>query len=170
MLVLAFIGIILTSVVSSGGWAYWKAIIPVYAAMALWLSWLMRRSQDIVRPITLWHELLHWIGLFAAIFLVELYVHSGLFSRNQASLFALTLLSLTVFTIGVYVETTFILIGIVLGLFAAIIAVAIEYFYAFTIPAFLIGIGIVSYMIWFSHRRITNSGNPGSSPHDGPFS
>lgn len=154
MLILAFVGIIATNVISSGGWAYWRAVVPVYAALALWLSWYVRRNSDVVRPITIWHEVLHWIGLFLAIFLVEVYVQSGLLSRALASLFALTLLSLTVFTIGVYIEATFILIGIILGIFAAIVSVAIEYLYAFTIPILLIGLGIVGYMIWYSHKKM----------------
>ncbi len=152
MLLLAFFGIIVTNIATTGGWAYWRAIVPVYAAMALWLSWYERRTHDTIRPITLWHELLHWVGLFFAIFLVEIYLHSGLLSRSMASLFALTMLSLTVFTIGVYLETTFILIGIILGLFAAIVAVAIKYLYAFTIPALLIGIAAISYVIWQRKR------------------
>lgn len=153
MLVLAFVGIILTNIFSTGAWSYWKIIVPIYAVMALWLSWYMRRDQSVVKPITIWHEVLHWVGLFGAILLVELFVESGLLSRALASLFALTLLSLTVFTIGVYVESTFILIGIILALFAAIVAVAIEYLYAFTIPALVLGIGIIAYMIWYSHRK-----------------
>lgn len=153
MLVLAFIGIIFANVFSTGAWGYWKTIIPIYAVIALWLSWYMRKDPTVIRPITIWHEVLHWVGLFGAILLVELYVESGLLSRTLASLFALTLLALTVFTIGVYVESTFILIGIILALFAAIVAVAIEYLYAFTIPALLIGIGVIAYMIWYSHQK-----------------
>jgi len=153
MLVLAFIGIVVTDLHTSGGWEYWKWTVPIYAAMALWLSWYERRSRDTVSPITIWHELLHWFGLFAVILLIEVYVHMGLLSRSVASLFALTILSLTVFTIGIYIESTFILIGIVLGIFAAVVAIAIQYLYAFTIPALLIGIGVISYMIWQSHRQ-----------------
>lgn len=154
MLVLAFFGIVLTDLRTAGGWEYWKWTIPLYAIMALWLSWYERRTKETISPITLWHEALHWFGLFAAIILVEVYVHMGLLSRSLASLFALTLLSLTVFTIGIYVEKTFILIGIVLGVFAAVVAIAIKFLYAFTIPALIIGIGVIAYMIWRSHKRI----------------
>lgn len=155
MLLLAFIGIMVTNILSTGGWAYWRTIVPLYAVLALFLSWYVRRTMDVVKPVTLWHEVLHWIGLILAIFLVEIYVHTGLLSRTLASLFALTLLSLTVFTIGVYIETTFILVGIILGMFAAIVALTIQYFYAFTIPILLIGISIISYIIWRSHKKIT---------------
>jgi hypothetical protein len=153
MLILAFIGIIVTDIQTTGGWVYWKWTVPLYAIMALSLSWYERRRKETVSPITLWHEALHWASLFAVIVLIAIYVHMGLVGRSIASLFALTTLALTVFTIGIYVEPTFILIGIVLGAFAAIVALTIQFFYAFTIPVFILGIGIVSYMIWHSHKR-----------------
>ncbi len=152
MLAIAFLGIVLTDLRQTGSWEYWKWTVPLYAIMALWLSWYERRTKDTVSPITLWHEVLHWLAFFAAIVLIEIYVHMGLLNRSLASLFALTLLSLTIFTIGIYVETTFIFIGIVLGVFAAVVAVAIKFLYAFTIPALIIGIGAIAYVIWRSHR------------------
>lgn len=147
MLVLAFIGIIVTDMLGSGGWVYWKWTIPIYGLMALWLSWYERRTKETVGPITLWHELLHWISLFAVIVLIEVFVEMGLMSRSVASLVALTVLALTIFTIGIYVEPTFLVIGIILGIFAAAVAVAIKFLYAFTIPALLIGIGVLVYFI-----------------------
>lgn len=159
MLVLAFLGIAITDLRTEGGWEYWKWTVPLYAIMALWLSWYERRTKETLTPITIWHEALHWFALFAVIVLVEIYVHMGLLSRSLASLFALTLLSLTVFTIGIYVEKTFLLIGIVLGIFAAVVAIAIKFLYAFTIPALLIGIVAISYMIWHSHKKNTNLPN-----------
>lgn len=157
MLVLAFIGVLLSNLMSSGGWTYWKVIVPVYAILALWLSWYERRIQKVIRPATLWHEAFHWAALLLSFFLIELYVRTGLLSKTLASLFALTMLAFTVFTVGIYIESTFILIGIVLGVFAAVIAIAIEYFYAFTIPALLIGIGAISYVVWYSHRKISKN-------------
>jgi len=148
MLVLAFLGVVATDM-TSDGWEYWKWMIPVFALMTLWLSWYERRKQEAIRPITLWRELLHWVGLFGAIVLVETYVQVGLLSRFLASLVALTMLSLTVFTIGIYVEWFFIVIGIVLGFFALIIATSIEFLYAFTIPALVLGIAV----LWFLHWR-----------------
>lgn len=152
MLALAFIGIVLTDLLSTGGWEYWKWTIPVYALMALWLSWYERRTRETVSPITLWHEALHWFGLFAVIVLIEVYVHMGLMSRSLASLTALTVLALTIFTIGIYLESTFLLIGFVLGAFAAAVAIAIKFLYVFTVPAFLIAIGALIYLVWRSRK------------------
>lgn len=153
MLVLAFIGIVVTDLQTSGGWEYWKSTVPLYAGMALWLSWYERRNKETVSAITLWHEALHWIGLFTAIILIEVYVQMGLLSRSVASLVALVLLSLTIFTAGIYIEPTFLLIGIVLGIFAAVVAIAIKFLYAFTIPALIIGIVAIAFMIWNSNRN-----------------
>lgn len=153
MLTLAFLGILITDFKASGGWSYWKWTIPVYAILALWLSWYERRGKEVLSPITIWHEVLHWFALFAVTLLIEIYVHMGLLSRSLASLFALTTLALTVFTIGIYVESTFLLIGIVLGVFAAIVAFAIKFLYALAIPVLLIGVAIVAYMIWRSTTK-----------------
>lgn len=155
MLLLAFIGIIVTDLRISGGWEYWKWTVPIYAALALWLSWYERRTQETLSPITLWHELLHWLGLFGAIVLIEVYVQMGLLSRSVASLVALVLLALTIFAAGVYIESTFLLIGIILGIFAAIVAIAIKFLYAFTIPVLIIGIIAMVFMIWNSNRKPT---------------
>ena len=60
MLALAFLGMIVTDVRTVGGWDYWKWMVPVYAILALWLSWYVKRKQQTVSPITIWHEVLHW--------------------------------------------------------------------------------------------------------------
>jgi hypothetical protein len=154
MLVLAFLGVLLTDLESTGDWEYWKWTVPAYAILALWLSWYVRRTKQTVSPITLWHELLHWVGLFGAVLLVSMFVDMGILSRSLAGLFVLTLLALTVFTVGVYIESTFLLIGVVLGLFAALVAITVKYLYAFSIPILIIGIGTLVYMIRRSHKKM----------------
>jgi hypothetical protein len=77
----------------------------------------------------------------------------GVLSRSLAGLFALTLLSLAVFIAGIYIETTFLLVGIVLGVFAALVAITVKYLYAFSIPVLIIGISSIVYMMWHSRKR-----------------
>ena len=153
MLALAFLGMVVTDVKLTGGFDYWKWVIPVYAVLALWLSWYVRRRESALRPVTLGHELLHWIGLVAAVFLVSTFFRLGLISRFIAGLFDLTLLSLAVFLAGVYIETTFFFIGIALGLFAFVAAAFIETLYALIIPVLVATAITVAIAIWLSHRR-----------------
>lgn len=148
MLILAFIGIVLTNLERSGAWEYWKAIVPIYAVLALFLSWMDRKGKQAISPITLWHELLHWLCLFAAVLLVSIFVHTGIISRSIGALFVLTLLSLTVCIAGVYIDATFLLIGLVLGIFAALIAMAVKFFYSLAIPLLVLILGIIGYLLW----------------------
>jgi hypothetical protein len=152
MAVLAFIGMVVTDIHKEGSWTYWKWIIPVYALLALWLNWYIRSKKETLSPITIWHEILHWLGLIAAVFLIAFFVHEGLVSRFIAGLFNLTLLALTLFTLGVYIEPTFIFIGLLLGAFAFIASFVVEYFYALTLPIFIIALlGI--FVLLFIYKR-----------------
>jgi hypothetical protein len=153
MLALAFIGILFTDLEQSGGWEFWKWTVAIYAILALGLSWYVRRTKEVTSPITLWHEVLHWLGLFGAVVLVSLFVNMGILSRSIAGLFILTLLSLTVFTIGIYIESTFLLIGIVLGIFASLVALTVEYLYAFSIPVLLVAFLTIFYMVLRSKKE-----------------
>ena len=79
--------------------------------------------------VTVWQELLHWAGLMLAICLISYVVHIGLQNRFEASIEVLILLALTTYLAGVYIEVSFIPIGILLGGFAAGIAFFDEYLY-----------------------------------------
>lgn len=156
MLGLAFIGMIVSDIHKSGAWLYWKWVIPVYAVLALWLSWYVRKKVSKITPITLWHELFHWAGLIAAVFMVSFFVEHGIISRFVAGLFDLTLLAFSLFLAGIYIETTFIFIGILLGIFALLVSFVVEYFYAFTVPLLIATILIVAITIWLSHKKISS--------------
>lgn len=153
MLLLAFLGMVVTDVRSKGGWDYWKWVVPVYALLALWLSWYVRRQKETISPITLGHEVAHWAGVVASVFLVSFLVHLGTISRFIAGIFDLTLLSLGVFLAGIYIEVTFIFVGIVLGVLAAMSAFVIQYLYAIILPIIIGGIIVVAIVVFLSHKK-----------------
>ena len=97
MLFLAFLGMVVTDIAKSGGWDYWKWMVIVYALLALWLSWYVRRQKVVISSVTLGHELLHWTGVVATVFMVSYFVHLGTISRFIAGIFDLTIISLGVF-------------------------------------------------------------------------
>lgn len=153
MLVLAFLGMVVTGARTEGGWDYWKWVVPIYALLALWLSWYVHREQQTIRPITLWHEALHWLGLICAIFLVSHLVKLGTISRFIAGIFHLILLSLSVFLAGIYIESIFLLIGVILAIFALLTSILVEYMYSLVVPIILAGILITALSIWISHKN-----------------
>lgn len=156
MLLLAFLGMVIVDITKGGGWDYWKWIVPVYAILALWLSWYIRRNATTVSPITLIHEIFHWLGLIAAVFLVSFFADLGIISRFIAGLFDLTLLSLAIFLAGIYIESTFLFIGLFLGALATVSAVVVQYLYAILIPLTLGILIIIGISLSVSHKRSKN--------------
>lgn len=148
MLVFAFIGLIVTDIWKDGAWNYWRYMSPVYALMSLWLSW-SRRGAGHELAMTLWHELAHWLGLIGAVWLMTGFVKLGLIGRFEASMQVLVLLALTVFTNGIYTEHSFIIIGIALGLLAAVVAFINKYLFAIMLP--VLALALIA-IIWFFHR------------------
>lgn len=159
MLVLAFSGVAITDVRSTGGWDYWRWIVLIYALLAIAFSWYLKQKLQTVMPVTLWHELLHWIGAIGSIFLVSYLVDLGTISRFVAGIFQLILLGLALFIAGIYVEPTFMVIGLVLGLFALVTAVLSQYFYFIIILIIILAAVAIAVMIWLSHRKFKKMQN-----------
>lgn len=153
MLLLAFIGMVTTDVNATGSWEYWKWIVPVYAILALWLSWYMRRQKEVLSPITLAHEFLHWVAVIGTVFIVSYFAKLGTISRFVEGLFDLTILSLGIFLAGVYIESTFFVIGLALACFAVLSAAVIQYLYAYMIPVILGVALIITFMVWLAHKN-----------------
>lgn len=150
MLVCAFIGLVVTDLWRDGAWNYWRYMSPVFAVLSLWLSWYLRRGAAPLSATTIWHELAHWVGLIGAVWLVTGFVNLGLIGRFEASMQVLIMLALTVFTNGIYTEHTFIVIGIVLGLLAAVVAFINKYLFAVMLP--ILALALIA-VVWFFHRN-----------------
>ena len=153
MLALSFIGLVVTDIKSSGGWDYWLWVVPVYALLALWLSWYLRKKELSFSLVSIWHEMCHWAILGASVILVSVFVNQGIVGRISAGLFVLTLLSQAVFLAGLYIDTTFLGIGLVLGIFAWLVSTSAEYLYAISIPLLFIAAGTLVFFIWRAHKN-----------------
>ncbi|QVL56278.1 MAG: hypothetical protein KFB95_03515 [Simkaniaceae bacterium] len=152
MLGLSFVGLIISDLWTNGAWDYWRWMVPIFAVLCLFLSWYLRHKQRVMSTTTIWHELVQWFGLALAVYLVSIFVSIGLMGRFEAGLIVLTLLALNTFITGIYVEPTFFVIGILLGLFAAAAAVLAEYLYSVMLP---ITIGVAVLLIWVARKRRT---------------
>ena len=152
MILVALVGLVVTDIRETAGWTYWRVASVLYAALALWLSWYLRRKESSLSPVQLWHEVLHWAGLIGAVFLITFYVHLGIMGRFEAGLFVLTVLAFAVYLAGVYIEPTFLSIGLFLALSSAGVAFFEEYLYAFGFIG-MIGLGAVLALWLWWHKR-----------------
>ncbi|QVL57314.1 MAG: hypothetical protein KFB93_08015 [Simkaniaceae bacterium] len=150
MLGLSFIGLVVSDIRQNGAWNYWRVMVPIFAILCLFLSWYLRKKQKIMSATTIWHELVQWFGLALAVYLVSIFVNIGLIGRFEAGLVVLTMLALNTFITGIYVESTFFVIGILLGLFAAAAALLAAYIYSIMLP---LTIGVAVLLIWLTRKR-----------------
>lgn len=150
MLGLSFIGLIVSDLRANGAWNYWRIMVPIFAILSLFLSWYLRWKQKIITPTTIWHELVQWVGLALGVYLVNAFVNVGLLGRFEAGLVVLTMLALNTFIAGIYIERTFFVIGLLLGLFAAAAALLAAYIYTIMLP---VTIGVAIFLIWLARKR-----------------
>ena len=156
MLAIACLGLIITDIHATVGWHYWRIATVVFALLALWLSWYLRKHQHSLSPVKLWHEVLHWVCLLATVLIMSILVKIGMIGRFEASLCILTLLAQSVFLAGIYIETTFLFVGVILGCFTISIGLIAEYLYAIAIPVFIAIIIAIVWMVWHARKNRTN--------------
>lgn len=152
LLVLSFVGIIVTSFISRWSLTYWGFMIPVFALLCLWLSWIDYHDKHKFSGITLWHEFLHWIATLAAVYIVAVFVHNGLVSNITAGLFVLMLLALSIFLAGIYIDVTFLLIGALLGTFALTAVLFFKYLLIIAIPLSIFALILLFYFYFRSSK------------------
>lgn len=143
ILLLAFIALILVNFHAKSSWAYMRFMAIADAVISLFLFWYLNRGKHIVNRTTIWHQLLHWVGILASVYMVAIFVHSGIIGSNQAGIIVLTMLALGIFLAGVYTEPTFLLIGITLGIFAIGAAYIESYLSVFMLPVLLVSGAII---------------------------
>lgn len=157
MLAIAFVGVVITDLYQGGGFDYWKWAVAIYALLALWLSYYVKKQKEAFQPMMLLREALHWGALIGTIFLVSYLASTGVMSRFVGGIMHLILTSLAVFLAGVYIEPTFLIIGVCLAIFAVLTAVLVEYMYAIAIPMIIAAVLLVVIWVWISHKKSSKS-------------
>lgn len=152
ILLLAFVGLIYTNLMHDEAWVYWHYITPVFALICIWFTWYMRQKKHIMPPVTIGQELLHWLGLFLSVFFISVLVDLGIVGKFPASLAVLILLGLTIYIAGVYIERTFIAIGVLLWIFTILVALLQVYIFIAIVP---LTIAVAAIIFWIYHRNKT---------------
>jgi hypothetical protein len=150
MLFLACLGMAFTDLKSEGAWIYWRAITPVYALLSIGLSFYLKhkKAKDVVW--TIWHEIAHWVGLLASIYVLSLLVRMGFMGRFEAGVETILLLALATFLAGVYIEPTHLVIGAILGLIVLGIGFVNQYLYGIFLPIIVIALVLI---FWISRTK-----------------
>lgn len=158
MLTLAVISIILVYIHSTAVWFYSQILAALYAVLSLWLFWYLNRGTKKVGASTIWHQIFHWLGLLAALYLVYMFERDQIITAMGAGVVTLAMLALTIYLIGIYSDITFVLIGIILAAFAYCLAFLQSYLYIIMIPVVIIA-ALLIYVIAHHQRRKAEKSN-----------
>lgn len=150
MIVISFVGLVVTDIWRSGAWNYWRIASPIFALLSIGLSWYLRKKEHSISLMKLWHEILHWVTLILAVFLFSVYTDMGIMGRFESGLAILTLLATTIFLAGIYFEYTFLVIGVLLGFFAFSAAFLTTYIYTIMLP---VALGALALSLWIATRK-----------------
>ena len=154
MLLLAFIGLVftyaepLTSVVS---WYYWLAMPPIFAILCIGFSWYLR-SKDITLATSLWQDILLWIGMIIALFVLHSAVHAGFIGRVEAGVFILDMIAFATFCAGIILDPCFLMVGVTLFVFALVMIVFEKYLSIIVFAVIIVAL-ITLYFLARGHKK-----------------
>jgi hypothetical protein len=167
MVLLALLGVGLSSASKSVAPVYWVSLVPIYGLLCLGIAWRRARdNQQPVRPEVI-RQVLHWLGIGVALALDFLVRGTEVETGKAAGLNALLLLALGCYLAGVHLEWVFTIVGVLLGLALLVVTKAEEYIWLI----FVVGGLAVAAMLavqWLFGKAGSNSPVPGAGPAPNP--
>ncbi len=144
ILILSFIGIIIATINPSGSWLYWRVIVHVMAILSLWLTWYMRRNLQ-QGGVGFWRVFIHWLGVLVTIYVLAALVDIGVVGNLAAGMVGMELLGLSFYLAGIYIDISYVFIGITLAVFALADAFLSTYLPILMLPLVI----VVALIVWY---------------------
>ena len=155
MILLALIGVGLTTADAALAYRYWVILVPIYGLLSVVGACFLEQDGPKWRMIA--RQVVHWAGVTAAVALDFSLSEPAGDSQNVAGLSALLLLALGSFLAGLYFDRRFMVVGLLLGLAAVILAKLNEYTWLIFAGGAVTVAGLVAYH-WLWPRRPTTTG------------
>ncbi len=149
LLALAFAGIAASDVSAAGTQGYWTLITIVFALAAFVVEW-QHSGPDFRFTRSALRLGLHWVGVFAAVQLVYLFIASGRLANADTGLVNGLILALGTFLCGVYVNWRLMVLGITLGLATGTVAWVEQYLWV------LLGLTVLAIAALVIGARLTH--------------
>ncbi|WP_032074764.1 hypothetical protein [Coxiella burnetii] len=155
MLALAFISLFIMEIQHAAYWVFTCIMSAIDAVLCVWLVWYLKR-QGTPFLANSWHITLHWIGLIAAVYLIAVFIKRGIVSHQEAGLFTLLLLALTLYLAGIYTDIIFLLIGVALGILTTGVILVKAYVWLIMIPIILLTALIIFFIVSRDRKKLDN--------------
>ena len=134
---LSIVGIGIADFSASRGLAYWLMMVPVFAAVSIATGWTRARRRGEAGAVLVWKQVLHWVPLLLALYLIYALEATGRLNREDAGLVSLIAFALTTLLAGVHLDWRLAVLGALLGVTAAAAALVEEFFWVLLIPALI---------------------------------
>jgi hypothetical protein len=158
MIVLAMVGVGLTTTSRDIAQTYWMSLVPVYGLLCVAVAWIRKREGASGRVVI--RQVFHWLAIAAAIWL-DFYIRGAGQETGQAAGFtALLLLALGCLLAGVHLEWMFAVVGVLLATTLMLAEKADQYLWLI----FMIGAVAVGAMLWVM-RMIRHAGHKDKAAH-----
>jgi hypothetical protein len=167
MVLLALLGVGLSSASKSVAPVYWVSLVPIYGLLCLGIAWTRARQDE--RPVgpDVVRQVLHWVGIGVALALDFLVRGTEVETGKAAGLNALLLLALGCYLAGVHLEWIFTVVGVLLSLALVVVTKAEEYIWLIFVVGGLAVAGMFAVQ-WLLGKARSNPSVPGGAPAPTP--
>ncbi len=127
MVMLALLGVGLTTASSSAAPTYWISLVPFFGLLCVGVAWNRARNTGKTGWNMVWRQIFHWLGIGVALG-VDFYIRqNGQESGVGAGLNAMLLLAVGCYLAGVHLDWLFAIVGILLSIVLVILTKADQY-------------------------------------------
>jgi hypothetical protein len=137
MVLLALVGVALSTTSSSAAQAYWIALVPVYGLLCLGIAWTRARQEGGTHRPEVIRQVLHWLGIGVALGLNFVVRGSGEETATATGLNALLLLALGCYLAGIHLEWMFVFVGLLLTAALIVVTKAQQYLWLIFVVGFV---------------------------------
>jgi hypothetical protein len=127
MVLLALVGVGLTTANSSFAVTYWVSLVPVYGTLCVGTAWLRAGVEGRRRRVAVIRQGMHWLAIALALGLVFFIRGTGEETAAAAGMNALLVLAMGCFLAGIHLEWLFAVVGAFLSLTLVVVAKADQY-------------------------------------------
>ena len=143
MIVLALLGIGLSTLNAPLARKYWMTLIPIYGVLCTVTAWRRSQQAGAAGGALVLRQVIHWLGIGGAVLIDFSIRGAGVESQQSAGFNALLLLALGCFLAGVHLDWSFGLVGLLLALTLVCAAKAEQYLWLL----FIVGIVVVGVLL-----------------------
>ena len=162
MVLLAMLGVGLTTTSRDVAPAYWVSLVPIYGLLCIAMARARARHEGHPYHTLVVRQVFHWLGVAVALALDFAIRSSGEETGRASGLNALLVLSLGCFLAGVHLEWLFALVGLLLTLTLIIITTAEEYIWLMFIVGGLAIAGMLVFQWLMSKKHAQGSAAAGA--------